>query len=267
MRACSATWPSRSVADVTDPAHLEALARRGQGDTLAWSHLGRERWRVTWGRQLAAWQSVQDGSGPERVFTLEHEPVITVGRRGSLDDLRVTPDMLRARGVDLIGTNRGGELTYHGPGQLVVYAIVACVRRNLFPADLVRSLAGAVGDVLDELGVATVYDDARPGLWHDGAKVAAVGMRISRGVSLHGAAVNVTTDLDAFSLFVPCGLPDAATTSLQRVLGEAPTIPELGARVAQRFAARLGFALQTSTAPAPSAIDDDGTNRVVDLLG
>lgn len=222
---------------------------------------------MTWGRQLAAWQAVQDDAGPERLFTLEHEPVITVGRRGSLDDLRVAPDILRARGVDLVGTNRGGELTYHGPGQLVVYAVIACTRRNLFPADLVRSLAGAISDVLDGLGVATRYDDGRPGLWHGDAKIAAVGMRISRGVSLHGAALNVSTDLDAFSLFVPCGLPDADTTSLRTVLGVAPPTPTLARRIADAFADRLGFALTEQAPPSPSEVLDDGTNGAVDLLG
>ncbi|MCB9507590.1 MAG: lipoyl(octanoyl) transferase LipB [Myxococcales bacterium] len=202
---------------------------------VRWEHLGRVGYSAALDRQRATWAEVVDSGAGERVFTLEHDPVITVGRRGSLDDLRVTAEQLEAAGVELVETDRGGELTYHGPGQLVIYPILAVQRRAVGASDLVRGLARAIADVLSARGVEAVYDPARPGLWVGGAKICAVGMRISKGVSLHGAAVNVSTSLDAYRLFVPCGLPEAGATSMQELGARVPPLEVLAAEVVERF--------------------------------
>lgn len=197
-------------------------------------------------RMLSRRDAVIAGDAPEAVFTLEHEPVITLGRRASADDLLLDRSALALRGIEVVDVDRGGEVTYHGPGQLVVYAVVHCGRRRLGPSDLVRMLASAVTDEVGALGVSTTYDTDHPGLWVDGAKLAAVGMRISRGVSTHGLALNVTTALEAFSLFVPCGMPGARATSLAELLGRAPPQPkELGRSIAQRLIARLDSAARS----------------------
>ena len=201
---------------------------------------GRVGYEAAFQRQKEHWEAVRDGREDDTIFTLEHDPVITLGRRGSNDDLLIPRDALAARGVEVFQSDRGGELTYHGPGQLVVYPIIHIKERGIHVGDLVRGLAAAVATVIrEDYGVESEYDGDRPGLWADGAKIAAVGMRISRGVSMHGTALNVTTNLDAFSLFVPCGLPDASTTSLS-ALGHCPaSIPSIGRRVAETFARDL----------------------------
>ncbi len=178
----------------------------------------------------------------EILLGVEHTPVITVGRRGSWADIHLTKEDLSARGVDVFEVDRGGEVTYHGPGQLVLYPIVRVRPSRFGVGDLVRALAGAIGDELAEMGIATVYDPANPGLWISDRKICAVGMRVAGGVSTHGAAVNVTTDLDAFSFIVPCGKRDGKTTSIEQHLSVAPPPLETLARsIAGRFANRLGF--------------------------
>ena len=198
---------------------------------------GRVGYREAFERQKRHWEAVRDGTAHDTIFTLEHDPVITLGRRGKSEDLLIPREALAARGVDVVETDRGGELTYHGPGQLVVYPIVHIKDRGIHVGDLVRGLAAAVATVIEEdFGVTSEYDADRPGLWVDGAKIAAVGMRISRGVSMHGTALNVSTNLNAFSLFVPCGLPDAGTTSLTALGHAPPALDEIGSRIATRFA-------------------------------
>jgi lipoyl(octanoyl) transferase len=202
-------------------------------------HLGRIAYAPALELQLRRRDAVLAGEAPEAVFTLEHDPVITLGRRARETDLLVDRDALRARGIDVVDVDRGGEVTWHGPGQLVVYAIIDCTRRGLGPSDLVRGLADCVRFVAAELGVESTYDTANPGLWVDGAKLAAFGMRISRGVSTHGAALNVTADTTAYSLIVPCGLPGARATSLAALGAATVPLDDVARRVAARFLAFL----------------------------
>lgn len=225
MKPCSATF-------ATPP-------RRTVPADIVHRHLGRIRYREALALQQAIHESVVVGTLPEHVLTLEHEPVITLGRRGTMDDLLVDRALLDARGIDVVVTDRGGEVTWHGPGQLVVYALVDARGRGLGPSDLVRRLAAAVSAELAELGVDATWDAEHPGLWAQGAKIAAVGMRVTRGVSLHGVAVNLTTPLDAFTLFVPCGMPGARATSIAAIGVAPPSVQALGERVAARFIAGL----------------------------
>lgn len=202
-------------------------------------HWGRIAYREAFERQKARWQGVVDGIAAEAVFTLEHDPVVTFGRRGREHDLRVPREALAACGVDVVESDRGGELTYHGPGQLVIYPILAVRRRGIHVGELVRGLAACVADELAALGIVAEYDTDAPGLWVDGAKIAAVGMRISRGVSMHGTALNLETDLDAFRLIVPCGMPDARATSVAARGIPAPGLEACGAAIVDRFFERF----------------------------
>lgn len=204
-------------------------------------------------RQTVAWQALVDGSGQHRLFTLEHDPVITMGRRAAPTDLLLPEEQLRARGIELVVSDRGGEVTYHGPGQLVLYAVVDTRALRIGPSDLVRALAGSVSAYLATLGISAPYDTAHPGLWTEQGKLAAVGMRISRGVSMHGAALNLTTSLDAFSLFVPCGMPGASATSVAALMAQPPSLTEAAAACASRFAAALGLELSPEVSPELSS--------------
>lgn len=199
-------------------------------------HWGRLRYADALQRQHQHWQGVQDGTHQETFFTLEHDPVLTLGRRGKREDIHVTDAQLEALGVDVVNADRGGEVTYHGPGQLVIYPILAVRERGIYAGDLVRGVARAVCTCLAELGIDAHYDTENPGVWTHDAKIAAVGMRISRGVSLHGTAINLTTALSAFNLFVPCGMPDAQATSVEQVLGTAPPLREFAEQVVDEVA-------------------------------
>ena len=179
----------------------------------------------------------------EWILAVEHEPVITIGRRGSKEHVLASQLQLDRLGVEVVDVERGGEVTYHGPGQLVLYPIVRVSPRRFGVRELVQSLAGAITDELHQLGINARYDSVSPGLWVEKAKIGAVGMRVARGVSTHGAAINVTVDLDAFQMIVPCGVAGAAVTSVAELVGTEPELSGLAERICQRFCERVAFVL------------------------
>jgi lipoate-protein ligase B len=185
--------------------------------------------------QRAAHAARRGGSGPDTLLLLEHAPVVTMGPRTAPGDLRVPEEALRARGVEVVRTDRGGGVTFHGPGQLVAYPILDLRAWGLRPRDYLRFLEGLVIGVLADLGVAAGTVEGRTGVWAGGAKVCAMGVRVAGGVSLHGLALNLSTDLDAFAAIVPCGIRDAGVTSLARLLPRPPSMADLADRVERAF--------------------------------
>jgi lipoate-protein ligase B len=183
---------------------------------------GRVDYRIALDWQRAAVAELRGGDGAERLAILEHDPVYTLGRRTRRKHFLVPPAELRARGASVVDVDRGGDVTFHGPGQLVAYPILDLRRRDLGAADYVRALEQAVIETMARFGVDGERVVGRPGVWADGAKVAAVGVRVQGGVSSHGLALNVSTDLSWFDAIVPCGLRDAGVTSLERLLCAAP---------------------------------------------
>lgn len=167
---------------------------------------------------------------PGFLLFVEHDPVITISRRaGAANHLIATPKLLAQRGVALAETDRGGDITYHGPGQLVAYPILDLNALNLGLHAYMRLLEQAVIDTCAAFGVPTHRDPTATGVWTDkgDAKIAAMGVRVRRWISLHGLALNVTTNLPNFQLIVPCGL-HRPVTSLQQVLGPAcPTMDQV----------------------------------------
>lgn len=178
---------------------------------------------------VASRETPQNGS-PHlgRILLVEHEPVITISRRAeSGRHLLASPEMLARSGVALAPTDRGGDITYHGPGQLVVYPILDLNALNLRIHEFMRLMESAVIDCCGDFGVKGERDRCATGVWVrdqtvDGAptKICAMGVRIRRWVTMHGLALNVTTNLDHFDLIVPCGLAGRKVTSLERELGE-----------------------------------------------
>lgn len=171
------------------------------------------------------------------ILLVEHDPVITVTRKArEAGNVLATPQLLAHFGVALHDTDRGGDVTYHGPGQLVVYPIVDLNRLNLGLHAYMRCLEGAVINTLASVGVSGVRDESATGVWvagpsggaSDGAKIAAMGVRLRKWVSMHGLALNVTPDMSHFSLIVPCGLVGRPVTSLKLLLGDAaPTMDQV----------------------------------------
>ena len=178
-----------------------------------------------WQRDTAA--SVRSG-GEEAVALLQHPPVYTLGRRGGREHVLRSAEELAARGAELVESDRGGDVTFHGPGQLVGYPILDLRRWSQGPLWYVRSLEAMLIDALSAFDIKAVRVPGRTGVWVGEAKIAAIGVRVSRGVTSHGFALNVDPDLDYFSKIIPCGLPDAAVTSMAEMLqtggrGDAPT--------------------------------------------
>jgi len=190
------------------------------------------RYREAWARQEAAHAEVLAG-GEEQCFFVEHPPVITFGRRPNVArNLIASDDQLAKLGVEVVQSDRGGDITFHGPGQIVAYPIVRLNEHGFSVGAYVHSLERIVVETLADFGVIAKADPSAVGVWaEDGgapAKVCALGVRIKRGVSLHGIALNVETDLRYFDLIVPCGLAGRPVTSLRKLLGDAaPPINEV----------------------------------------
>ena len=194
--------------------------------------LGRLGYREAWVLQEQAHDEVAAGGegGAEQLLMVEHPPVITLGRRaGGEKNGLASADQLLERGVDLVASDRGGDVTFHGPGQIVAYPIVRLIDHQLSVGAYVRRLEDIVITTLAGFGLVGQKDESAIGVWVDddgtAAKICALGVRIRRGISLHGIALNVETDLDFFKLIVPCGLASRPVTSMRRLLGES--CPEL----------------------------------------
>jgi lipoate-protein ligase B len=175
----------------------------------------------------------QAGEIPDLLLVLEHPPVYTKGRRTEPGDLPMGEDWYRAQGIEVCDTDRGGRVTYHGPGQLVAYPIMAVDRI----ADFVHAMERAIVSALADEGVeAEPRDTPFTGVWAGDRKIGSIGVRVRDGVSMHGLAVNVDNDLEPFQWIVPCGIEHVRVTSLAAETGRGPALPCFRKRLAYRFA-------------------------------
>ncbi len=230
-------------------------------DALETHWLGRIAYRDAWDlqRQLAAARS--DDRIGDTLLLLEHPAVLTLGRQADERFIRATSRELRDLDLEVIRVERGGEVTYHGPGQLVAYPIIKLGARGLLLRPLVRALEGAMIDTCSALGVVDAERrDGHPGCWvavgtAAPRKIGALGLRVERGVSYHGVALNVTTELADFDLIDPCGLPGVVSTSIAEEVGRTAEPPSTSsvARAAAVFgpalARRLGAPLAGTLPP------------------
>lgn len=180
---------------------------------LHWSWLGRVPYGQALEDQRRRREAVINGSLPEVVWLLEHDPVITTGRRNVPDLL--TRENLEAHAVELFHTERGGLATYHGPGQLVAYPIIDCWTRGMGAKGSVHAMEQSVIDWLSTLGINAHRRPRFPGVWVAEAKICAVGMHFKKGVSMHGISVNLSSHLPGFKLITPCGIPNSSLTSVE----------------------------------------------------
>ena len=179
---------------------------------------------------------------PDLLLLVEHPPTFTIGRGGGAAHLLASPAELAALGARVHEVDRGGDITYHGPGQLVGYPILDLLGRGRDVHRYLRLLEEALIRALADLGVAAGRLPPHTGVWVGDEKVAAIGVKISRGVTLHGFALNVAPDLRHFEAIVPCGIRDKGVTSLERLLGRAPDAALVAARVAAHLGALAGLA-------------------------
>ena len=218
---------------------LNVLARRDDGPTskaapIVATWLGRIGYHEAHALQKRLVASRADDRIGDQLLLLEHPAVLTLGRNADPAHILASPETLRMRGIEVVQVERGGEVTYHGPGQLVAYPILALSRRRLMIRPLVRALEAALVATCGSHGVAASRRDGHPGCWCDPhlaspRKIGALGLRVERGVSYHGIALNVTVDLADFELIDPCGMPGVASTSIAAELGQHDVRPSTAA--------------------------------------
>ena len=213
---------------------------RGAVLTAAW--MGRLDYAEAWELQRRLFEARLSGACGDVVMLLEHPPTYTLGRRAEASDLVYDESVRRERGISLYEVDRGGRATYHGPGQLVGYPIVALGE----PVDVLaylRSIEETLVLTAAEYGVAAERDRRHTGVWVGRDKLGAIGVKITRGITMHGFALNVATDLSMFEGIVPCGIPDRWVTSLQAQTGTSSSVKEVAAVAATHLASVLDRAL------------------------
>ncbi len=212
--------------------------------------LGRREYGEVHALQQRLQQERIDG-GADRLLLVEHDPVLTLGRAHPEPKLRVAAPMLQAAGIPVAQTERGGDITYHGPGQLVAYCIIGLRDRGLSATDLVAGLEDCAIAVAKEFGVCAARDSRNRGAWVDGRKLASIGINVRRGVSMHGIALNVDPDMEHFALIQPCGLDGVEMTSLRLESGAAPGLPEVEDAFVRAFATVFDCKVEATEPLAP----------------
>ena len=222
--------------------------------------LGRMDYREAYEIQLETHAAVADQRSSPTLLLVEHPPVITFGKKGGRQNLRADEASLRARGFSLYDIERGGDVTYHGPGQLVGYPIFRVGRRV---QAFLRGLEAVMVDLLADFGIAAAGSPGYAGVWAGDEKVVAIGVAIKRNVSFHGFAMNVHTDLTHFDTIVPCGIADKGVTSLSAILGRHVPLDEVAPPLVRHLRARFDAAASRSGAESTAgshAVDDPERN-------
>jgi lipoyl(octanoyl) transferase len=220
--------------------------------------LGRRGYRSAHALQKRLVGERADGLLFDQLLLVEHPAVLTLGRNSDEAHIRASEADLEQRGIEVVRVERGGEVTYHGPGQLVAYPIIALHERGLLLRPFVRALEAALVETCAAHGVTAARRDGHPGCWCDPdgpvpRKIGALGLRVERGVSYHGIALNVTVDLADFELIDPCGMPGTVSTAIARELGEATAAPSTDSveRAAAVFARAFAAAIDAPLVVEP----------------
>ena len=200
--------------------------------TLVVRRLGRTDYQATW-RAMQDFTATRDGQTPDEIWLLEHPPVFTQGLAGRPEHL------LRETGVPLVRTDRGGQITYHGPGQVIAYLLIDLARRGLKVRELVSRIEQATIDLLASLGSEGQRLAGAPGVYVGGAKIASLGLRVKGGCSYHGVSLNADMDLSPFAAINPCGYPGLKVTQL-RDLGVRSDPTEVGELLLQQLQNHIG---------------------------
>jgi lipoyl(octanoyl) transferase len=206
---------------------------------------------------------------PDVLLLLEHPPVYTRGRRSEPGELPMGEQWYRDQGIDIVDSDRGGKLTYHGPGQLVGYPIV----RIADVIEYLRTMESAMIAALADEGIGAEVIDGLTGVWSGGAKIASIGVHVSRGVTTHGFAINVQNDLQPFDWVIPCGIEGVRMTSVSKLTARGESLPCFRKRMAHRFAEAFGrrqrivsLARLGVEAAEPTGVGSAG-DRAVPLIG
>ena len=203
--------------------------------TVELCSLGRTRYGETWKLQQRLFDLRLDGLIGDVLLLNEHEHVYTIGKAGDDNHLLASEEELRRGGVEVFHIDRGGDITYHGPGQLVGYPIIDL---NTYGADIhryLRNLEEVLISALRDFGIEGQREEGMTGVWVKGEKIAALGVKVSRWITMHGFALNVNTDLTKFGRIIPCGIFHKGVTSMERLLGGPVSIGDVERSVAEAF--------------------------------
>ena len=180
-------------------------------------------------QEAARREKIENRSRPDKIFFVQHPSVFTFGRNGGQENLTVSQDFLKDRGVALVQTDRGGNVTFHGPGQAVLYPVVDLEQARIGVTDFVYGLEEIMGQTAKDFGVSIHRDPRNHGMWKGSKKIGSVGLSIKHGISIHGLALNISMDLTPFSWINPCGLTGVSMTSLKQELKDqgvnSPLLP------------------------------------------
>jgi lipoyl(octanoyl) transferase len=209
----------------------------------AWAWLGRVPFLAAAALQERVREEVLAGARGDTLLLCEHDPVITLGRSARPEHVLLPAAALAARGIEVAPASRGGDVTYHGPGQLVGYPIFR-LRRGLVRH--MEAMAEAIVEVLGTFGIDGQWRRERPGVWVGDEKICAFGVHVRHRVAIHGFALNVSTDLEAFSAIIPCGLRGSGVTSIAELRGRAPALSDLAVETASAFARAFRSALHAT---------------------
>jgi lipoate-protein ligase B len=209
--------------------------------------LGRTRYAEALAYQRDLQARRKAGAVPDTLLLTEHEPVLTLGSHAGMDNLLIPEAALAARGIDLVRAERGGDITYHGPGQLVAYPILDLTAHGRDVRHYVNRLEETAIRLLASYGVAGERHPGTPGVWTGPRKIASVGVYISRWVTMHGIAINLVMDLPPFTLTNPSGLPGLEMTSVARETGRPVPLDEARRRYAAIFADVFGCRFAVAT--------------------
>ena len=193
--------------------------------------------------QIALLEKVHAGAEPNTMLLLEHPHVYTKGRLSKQTDVLLPEEELAKKGIPVYETDRGGQVTYHGPGQLVVYPIIN-LREWGGPVKYVRALEQVVIATLAEMGITANCESGNTGVWTDHGKIAAIGVKISRGFAFHGLALNVNTNLSLYENIIPCGIADRSVTSMAAILGEPVDLELVRYGMVYQFGHEFGFRIE-----------------------
>ena len=208
-------------------------------------------------RQALAWQerllAERTAATPDQLLLLEHPPVVTLGRGADRAHVRWSAEELAARGIELVHTARGGDVTYHGPGQLVGYPLIDLNRCGRDLHVYLRRIEQVLIRTLADFGLTASHCAGRTGVWHGALKIASIGVAVRQWVTWHGFALNVGAELSGFAAIIPCGLPDVRMTSLAEALGRPVELREVTASLIGHFAAVFDRTLVNVDVCSPAA--------------
>ncbi len=216
----------------------------GERDLTVFCRLEPIEYDQAWELQKKVWSQRVEGRVDDALIVLEHPPTLTVGMSGKLQNLLVTKEELAKRGIRLFFTDRGGDITYHGPGQLVAYPIIDLTGWQKDVHRYVHNLEEVVVRTLADFSILAGRHDEYVGVWVDNEKIAAIGVRVRKWVTMHGLALNVNPILEHFSLIHPCGIVDKGVTSIARILCRDVPMEVVATRMVDHFAEVFGLTVE-----------------------